>query len=128
MSVEMNTKIIFANKFFTSLFILISHIMNAQSVPAFKEFPGLPDTEGMAGMFAGQSNGKLFCMGGANFPNKKPWEGGKKTWYDDIYMLTDKNTWVKLDQKLPARLAYGIAVEYKDEIILVGGNDEIHFH
>ena len=124
----MNTKIIFVNKFFTSLFILIAHIMNAQPVPAFKEFPGLPDTEGMAGMFAGQSNGKLFCMGGANFPDKKPWEGGKKIWYDDIYMLTDKNTWVKLDQKLPARLAYGIAVEYKDEIILVGGNDEIHFH
>jgi N-acetylneuraminate epimerase len=124
----MKAKTTFGTIFFTGLFILTTYIMIAQTVPTFKEFPGLPDTEGMAGMFAGQSNGRLFCMGGANFPDKKPWEGGKKVWYDDIYMLTDENKWIKLDQKLPGRLAYGIAVEYKDEIIIVGGNDENNFH
>jgi N-acetylneuraminic acid mutarotase len=124
----MKAKVIFIKIFFTGFFILTNYIMIAQTEPAFHEFPGLPNTEGMAGMFAGQSGGKLFCMGGANFPDKKPWEGGKKVWYDEIYMLTDENKWVKLDQKLPGRLAYGIAVEYKDEIIVVGGNDESNFH
>jgi N-acetylneuraminic acid mutarotase len=84
--------------------------MQAQVTPSFSEFPALPDTEGMAGMFAGKSNGKLFCMGGANFPDKKPWEGGKKVWYDEIFMFVDDQKWIRLDQKLPspqsARLWY----------------------
>lgn len=79
-------------------------------------------------MFAGVSNGTLFCMGGANFPGKKPWEGGKKIWYDNIYMLGKDDVWVKLDQRLPAPLAYGISVDHKDEVILVGGNDEHTYH
>ncbi|HSF44549.1 MAG TPA: hypothetical protein VLA58_01020, partial [Chitinophagaceae bacterium] len=73
----MNAKTTVGTIVLTGLFILTTNIMIAQTEPTFKEFPGLPDTEGMAGMFAGQSNGRLFCMGGANFPDKKPWEGGK---------------------------------------------------
>jgi N-acetylneuraminate epimerase len=128
MSIEMRTIAIIGKIFITGLFTMTTYIMNAQMLPAFSEFPGLPDTEGMAGMFAGKSSGRLFCMGGANFPDKKPWEGGKKVWYDDIYMLTEENKWIMIEQKLPGRLAYGITVDYKDEIILVGGNDESNFH
>jgi N-acetylneuraminate epimerase len=124
----MNFKGIITGSCLTGLFILLSSTMQAQVTPSFSEFPALLDTEGMAGMFAGKSNGKLFCMGGANFPDKKPWEGGKKVWYDDIYMLVDDQRWIKLEQKLPTRLAYGISVEYRDEIIIVGGNDDKNFH
>ena len=93
------------------------------------ELPPLPDQEGFAGMFAGVSNSVLLCMGGANFPEGKPWEGGKKRWYDHIYFLTDENgTWQKATQPLPYPLAYGISVNYEDEVILIGGSDaEKHY-
>ena len=48
------------------LFMLFSSPSTSQQMPEIKAFPSLPNTEGMAGMFAGQSNGHLFCMGGAN--------------------------------------------------------------
>ena len=67
--------------------------------PIISEFASLPNTEGMAGMFAGISNGTLFCMGGANFPNLKPWQGGTKNWYEDIYMLNQGGSWQKIHQK-----------------------------
>lgn len=102
--------------------------VKSQAMPIFKIFPSLPNTEGMAGMYAGSSNGQLFCMGGANFPDKKPWEGGKKIWYDDIYQLVDDAHWVKLEQKMPHRLAYGITAEYKGQLIIVGGNDNEQFY
>jgi len=99
----------------------------AQRIPRFDSFPALPDSEGMAGMFAGESHGSLFCMGGANFPYKKPWEGGKKVWYADIFRF-DGRRWERMDEKLPTRLAYGVCVTYQEEVILVGGNDEATFH
>lgn len=106
--------------------IMDSSVLNVkgQTQPVFKALPSLPDTQGLAGMFGGVSDGKLFCMGGANFPDKKPWEGGKKKWYDDIYMLAEGANWVKLKQKLPYPLAYGVSVTCKDKIILIGGNDD----
>jgi N-acetylneuraminic acid mutarotase len=96
-------------------------------MPRFDSFPALPDAEGMAGMFAGASHGSLFCMGGANFPGKKPWEGGRKVWYADIFRY-DGRVWHRMAERLPAPLAYGVAVDYRDEVILVGGNDESAFH
>lgn len=94
----------------------------AQVMPVFSELTSLPDTEGYAGMFAGVSNGRLFCLGGANFPDKRPWEGGKKKWYDEIYMFQESKDWVKLADKLPSPLGYGITVSYKNQFIIVGGN------
>lgn len=109
-------------------FILSTFNMQAQQLPEFSSFSSIPDKEGMAGMFAGVSHNQLFCMGGANFPDKKPWEGGKKIWYDKIFMLAENNSWKELEQRMPNPLAYGISVEYNNEIIIVGGNDENSFH
>ena len=109
-------------------FTIFNNQTNAQMMPEFKDFSTLPHTEGMAGMFAGQSKGQLFCMGGANFPGKKPWEGGKKIWYDEVYMFSEGKEWIKLETGLPSTLAYGVSVTYKDEIVLIGGNDDKAFH
>lgn len=107
--------------------ILIFSIMNsatmAQNKPVFNKLTSIPDVEGFAGMFAGVSGSHLFCMGGAKFQDKRPWEGGKKSWYDDIYMLQENNTWKKLNQKMPRPLAYGVSVSYQNTIFLIGGND-----
>lgn len=85
--------------------------------------PSLPDKQGWAGMFAGTSHGKLICMGGANFPDRYPWEGGKKHFYDHIYVL-NKNKWEKQDVKMDIPAAYGISVSYQDIVITIGGQNE----
>lgn len=87
----------------------------------------LPDKEGFAGMFAGVSDGQLFCMGGANFPEKRPWEGGTKKWYSNIYKLDKSGQWSKLEDTLSSSLAYGVSVSSDNKIYLVGGNtDNVH--
>lgn len=107
--------------------MLLALVSRAQRMPRFDSFPAIPDAEGMAGMFAGVSGGSLFCLGGANFPGKKPWEGGRKAWYADIFRF-DGRRWHRLAERLPTPLAYGVSVDYNDEVILVGGNDEAAFH
>ena len=90
----------------------------------WEEFPEIPDNEGFAGMFAGVSNGVLLVGGGANFPEKRPWEGGEKVWYDGIYYMenTDEG-WIPAGQKLPSPLAYSVSGSYDDKVWIVGGND-----
>lgn len=111
---------------FISPVILLGQIQNQLK---WEELPPLPDKEGFAGMFAGVSNDALLCIGGANFPDKMPWEAGVKKWYDRIYIL-EKNasSWKIADEKLVNPLGYGVSVTYKDKIILVGGNnDKSHY-
>jgi N-acetylneuraminate epimerase len=101
---------------------LVSH---AQIRVYWDSLSSIPDREGMAGMFAGVSGGALFCMGGANFPDKRPWEGGKKVWYDRIYRYDlDARIWKQMSNVLPQPAGYGVSVTYKDEIIMVGGSNE----
>jgi N-acetylneuraminic acid mutarotase len=90
----------------------------------WEELPSIPDKEGFAGMYAGVSGGALICMGGANFPDRMPWEGGKKVWYDRIYILEKgASSWKVASEKLPRPMAYGVSVTYNDRIILAGGSD-----
>lgn len=89
----------------------------------WSELPPLPDKEGFAGMFAGVVSGRLVVAGGANFPEGYPWEGGKKYWYDSIYVL-DSNTspaWRKLALRLPKPLAYGVSWSDQNRLICAGG-------
>ena len=88
----------------------------------------LPDREGFAGPFAGVSHGALLVAGGANFPGKKPWEGGKKVWSDAVYVLDRPNGEWKVAGKLPRPLGYGVSVTHRDGVICVGGSDaDKHF-
>ncbi len=98
--------------------------MHAQFKQAFNMIEPIPDKEGFAGMYAGVSKGKVFCMGGANFPEKRPWEGGAKVWYDDIYMMNENHDWVKTAQHMPIKLAYGVSISYKNQLLLIGGYNE----
>ena len=101
----------------------VSHAQ-IQKQLAWKELPPIPDKEGFAGMFAGVSNGALICMGGANFPEAMPWDGGKKVWYDNIYILEKgASSWKLAEEKLPRPIAYGVSFTYGNQIILAGGSD-----
>jgi N-acetylneuraminic acid mutarotase len=87
------------------------------------QLPPLPDPEGFAGSFAGVSHGTLLVAGGANFPGKKPWQGGTKTWYDTVYALdTPTGSW-HIASRLPHPLAYGVSVTHRDSVLCVGGSD-----
>lgn len=118
--------LIFLFTLFICPILLLGQIQNQLK---WEELPPIPDKEGFAGMFAGVSNDALLCIGGANFPDKMPWDGGEKKWYDRIYIL-EKNSskWKLADEKLANPLGYGVSVTYKGQIILVGGsNDKTHF-
>jgi N-acetylneuraminic acid mutarotase len=94
-----------------------------QTRPAWQRLPDLPDREGFAGMFGGVSGGGLIVAGGANFPQKKPWEGGKKVWYDDVFLLDRADGEWRRVGHLPRPLGYGISVTRGDSVICIGGGD-----
>ena len=84
---------------------------------------------GLAGPFSGFINGELIIAGGANFPDSMPWQGGKKAYWDDIYILqTDKKRkyrWVNNGEyKLRENIAYGASVQMKEGIVCIGGENE----
>ncbi len=89
----------------------------------WKQLPSLPDKEGFAGPFAGVSNDALLVAGGANFPDKKPWDGGKKIWYDSVFVLEKPDGEWKNAGKLPRPLGYGVSVTHGDSVVCVGGSD-----
>ena len=100
----------------------------AQKSGAWKQLASLPDKEGFAGMYAGVSNDVLLAAGGANFPGKKPWEGGTKVWHDHVFALDRPDgTWKRVGQ-LPRPLAYGVSVSHGGGVVCVGGSDAEKYH
>ena len=87
------------------------------------KLPSLPDIHGFAGPFVGSHNGALLVAGGANFPMKKPWEGGSKVWYDTVFLLERADGKWKAAGKLPRPLGYGVSLSTKDGIVCIGGSD-----
>lgn len=95
----------------------------AQTALQWNALPDLPDERGFAGMYAGVSHDALLCMGGANFPDGYPWNGGIKKWYDQIYLLQQGSSWKKLPQRMETAAGYGVSVSYQDKVILIGGSN-----
>lgn len=105
---------------------IYSYSTMAQNSPIiWSSFPSIPDNHGFASMYAGVTNGTILAMGGANFPEKFPWEGGTKKWYDHIYAFTG-NQWQLLPDKLPEASGYGVTVSYNNKVILAGGSTATH--
>ena len=89
----------------------------------WEKLPPIPDRLGFAGPFVGSHNGALLVAGGANFPDKLPWEGGTKVWYDTVFVLEKADgTWKKAG-KLPRPLGYGVSLTSKDGVLCIGGSD-----
>ncbi|MES2594766.1 MAG: galactose oxidase [Verrucomicrobiota bacterium] len=111
-------------KRFLSLVMLPALVSAADWAP----LPSLPDKEGFAGAFAGVAGGALIVTGGTNFPDKMPWEGGTKTWYDQVHVLTEpEGTW-KVMGKLPKPNGYGVSLSTGEGMVVIGGGDaSAHF-
>ena len=90
---------------------------------AWSRLPPLPDKLGFAGTFVGTHNGALLVAGGANFPDKHPWEGGTKVWYDTVFVLEKPEGAWQAAGKLPRTLGYGVSVSTPDGVVCLGGSD-----
>lgn len=103
----------------------LSFLLTLSAVAAgeWRALAPLPDREGFAGAFAGVSHGALLFAGGANFPGRKPWEGGQKVWYDQVYVLDAPGGSWKAAGTLPRPLGYGVSVTFGQGVVCVGGGD-----
>jgi solute:Na+ symporter, SSS family len=107
----------------------------AKDLLKWSELPSLPPAAGqlkqpgLAGPFVGVHKDALIVAGGANFPDAPPWQGGKKVWWDDIYVLEkneyDSYSWIKENRfKLHHPLAYGVSISTAEGVVCIGGCDQ----
>lgn len=89
----------------------------------WNDLPALPDSHGFAGPFAGTHCGSLLVAGGANFPDKMPWEGGTKLWYDKVFALSKPDAQWKMIGKLRRPIGYGVSLSTEAGIVCIGGSD-----
>lgn len=90
---------------------------------------GLQIQPGVAGPVAGISNGMLIVAGGANFPDALPWNGGVKSYKQDIYIFRQDEKGTVLPgivsrQTLPQPVAYSANVSMPDGLIYIGGEND----
>jgi N-acetylneuraminic acid mutarotase len=89
----------------------------------WQQLAPLPDAIGFAGSFAGTSGGALIVAGGANFPDKMPWDGGRKVWHDTAFILDRTNGRWRSGWKLPRPLGYGVSISAPAGVLCIGGSD-----
>ena len=118
----------FSVKTASTILVVSTSLAWCESSFEFSQLPPLPDREGVAGAFAGVSGGCLIVAGGANFPDKKPWEHGKKVWYDTVYVLDTVDGVWRIAGKLPIPLGYGVSVTTSDGFVCIGGSDAEKHH
>jgi solute:Na+ symporter, SSS family len=120
---------VFAALLFTAL-VVEARVVNLtwDELPALPPSAGQAKQPGVASPFVGVHGDALIVAGGANFPEKMPWEGGAKQWWDDIWVLEKKSDgtarWVTDKTfKLPRRIGYGVSVSIPEGVICAGGSD-----
>jgi len=84
---------------------------------------------GLAGAISGSNHHTLLVAGGTNFPNEMPWNGGKKKYYDDVFLYLKTNNELllvpgKKPLKLPFNLAYAAVCSTAQGIVVAGGENE----
>lgn len=95
---------------------------------AWHELPPLPDAHGFAGPFAGVTGGSLIVAGGANFPEAPPWDGGRKTWHPQVFVLERPDGVWQQAGMLPGPLGYGVSVTTREGVLCIGGSDSERHH
>lgn len=83
---------------------------------------------GFAGAVNAVNNQVLIVAGGANFPDKKPWDGGKKHYSDEIHVLqraAEDFIWNKNNvARLPEPIAYCGNTSTPAGIVYAGGEND----
>lgn len=120
----------FQRKMFVRLFLFLLFEASCASALAqtaqrlrWAELPPIPGSQGVAGPLVGTHNGALLVAGGANFPEKKPWEGGTKVWYDSVHVLEKPDGQWRLAGELSRPLGYSVSLSTKQGVACLGGSD-----
>ncbi|WP_235005326.1 galactose oxidase [Pedobacter nyackensis] len=83
---------------------------------------------GFAGAINAVHNNVLIVAGGANFPDKMPWDGGKKYYSNEIHVLqksADGFHWNKrMKEPLPEPIAYCGNTSTPAGVVYVGGEND----
>lgn len=82
---------------------------------------------GVAGPICGVNHDVLFVGGGANFPTAKPWEGGRKKYYDRLCVfkkLGDSLHSLPTTYSLPYSVGYAASCVTPNGIFYGGGENE----
>ncbi|MGB3005534.1 MAG: hypothetical protein WBC06_03425 [Chitinophagaceae bacterium] len=124
----------------TTLFMFIATAISAQKKTEFfckwktaAELPALHHLQkapGVAGPITGVHQNKLIVAGGANFPDSMPWQGGKKKYYNVVYVYEKKGGKVVLLKQqftLPFNIAYAASCSATQGIVYAGGENENGF-
>jgi N-acetylneuraminate epimerase len=104
------------------------HAINWKVAAELPAIHGQPKALGLAGPLVGIHRNVVVVAGGANFPDGMPWLGGKKKYYDDIYVFEkeDQGNSIKPYPKifhLPYPVAYGASCSTLQGIICAGGEN-----
>lgn len=103
---------------------------NAVSWSIAGELPssnGQPASLGVAGPVTGVHDKMMFVAGGANFPDSMPWQGGKKKYYNRLYVFTKKSkhlTPIADNFTLPDKIAYSANCSTPNGVLYAGGENE----
>lgn len=83
------------------------------------------ENQGLAGALTGISQQKLILAGGANFPDKLPWDGGQKQYHSDLYIFSFQEGGLVFEnqKQLPAPRAYAANTPYKNGFVSAGGEN-----
>jgi N-acetylneuraminate epimerase len=111
-----------------SLLLVLAVASHGAEPFAWRQLAPLPNKLGVAGAFAGVSGGALLVAGGANFPDKMPWDGGAKVWHDEVFVLEKPDGQWRVAGKLPMPLGYGVAISHARGLICIGGSDARQHH
>ncbi|MBE3096691.1 MAG: sodium/solute symporter [Planctomycetes bacterium] len=105
-----------------------AQVLTWSQLPDLPPAPGRTSQPGLAGAFAGVHGDALIVAGGTNFPDSPPWEGGRKAWYADVFVLLPgadgKARWrTDAAWRLPRPIAYGVSVGTPEGVLCIGGCD-----
>jgi N-acetylneuraminate epimerase len=82
---------------------------------------------GLAGPVSGVHENVLMVGGGANFPDSMPWLGGKKKYYDELYVFKKETSIITLHPKkfkLPFPIAYAAVCSTPQGVVYAGGEND----
>jgi len=123
---------------FSCIFLFIAGIVEGQDSNnnsnysfEWEELPPLPLAHGqsiqpgVSASFSGISNGALIVAGGCNFPDKPVYDGGRKKYYRDIFILEKKENEYSWSGgfNLPYEAAYGATVTTDKGVVCIGGSN-----
>lgn len=93
------------------------------SLPASADAASQP---GLAGAFVGIHADMLIVAGGANFPEGPAWDGGKKTFHNQVYLFDlQEHKWIKNKLfHLSKPIAYGLSISTREGLICLGGEND----